>query len=85
MITDRLVKTALRQLDALGYELDRRGITNRVNRHNIAAFLMHQQHHLQGEWESLQTRLERRRGQAQALLRPLSRRLTPSRKPGPPQ
>ncbi len=47
---------ALEGVDSLGFRLDQLGITSRVNRHNIAAFLMAEQKHLEGEWDSIQAR-----------------------------
>ncbi|WP_339800292.1 hypothetical protein [uncultured Marinobacter sp.] len=86
MKTERLTENALRGVDVLGFQLERLGVTDKVNRHNLAAFLMAQQHHLEGEWESLQTRIERARAKADqkltrveqsdsALLAPLASRL----------
>nr|WP_166267093.1 hypothetical protein [Marinobacter caseinilyticus] len=68
MKTQTLVNTALNGLDRLGFMLDQRGITSRVNRHNLAAFIMVEQKHLEGEWESLQVRFERRKSSAEALV-----------------
>lgn len=59
MNTKRLTDTALRGIDHLGFQLERLGVTDKINRHNLAAFLMAEQHHLAGEWDRLQTRLER--------------------------
>lgn len=68
MKTNRLTENALRGVDSLGFQLERLGLTNKVNRHNLAAFFMAEQHHLTGEWESLQTRLERARAKANSQL-----------------
>jgi hypothetical protein len=62
-----LIDTALNGLDRIGYELDRLGITSKVNRHNLAAFVMCEQKHLEGEWDSLQARVGRRRSQIESL------------------
>ena len=40
---------ALSQLDNLGYELQRRGISSQVNRHNLAALAMTKQQQIKGE------------------------------------
>lgn len=61
-----LTETALRGVDQLGYQLERLGVTDKVNRHNIAAFLMVRQQHLAGEWDSLRTRLEKLRRRTRA-------------------
>ncbi|MBD3658239.1 MULTISPECIES: hypothetical protein [Marinobacter] len=85
MNTQKLINTALNGLDALGYRLDQFGITGRLNRHNVAAFIMLEQKHLEGEWDSIQARIDRRRSQldglrhtvedrASAVLGPISER-----------
>ena len=68
MNKDDLTQAALKGVDSLGYQLDKLGITDKVNRHNIAAFMMAEQHHLEGHWDSLQTRMDRYRDQAEDLL-----------------
>lgn len=79
MNTKRMTDTALRGIDHLGFQLERLGITDKVNRHNLAAFLMAEQHHLAGEWDRLQTRLERARARIEhsesPLLGPIRKRL----------
>jgi hypothetical protein len=62
-----LIDTALNGLDRVGYELDRLGITSKVNRHNLAAFMMNEQKHFEGEWDSLQAKVGRRRSQIETL------------------
>ena len=49
MNTQKLLNIALDGIDTLGYRLDQYGITGKVNRHNIAAFLAAEQKHLEGE------------------------------------
>lgn len=68
MNTQKLLNTALNGLDTLGYQLDQLGITGKVNRHNLAAFIMLEQKHLEGEWDSIQARIDRRRSQLEGLL-----------------
>lgn len=63
MNTQKLINIALQGVDNLGYRLDQFGITGKVNRHNIAAFLMAEQKHLEGEWDSIQAKVDRRRSQ----------------------
>lgn len=86
MNTKKLIDTALNGLDSLGYQLDQYGITGKVNRHNLAAFVMNEQKHLEGEWDSIQARIDRRKSQleglvnavesrADSLLRPVLERL----------
>lgn len=67
MNTKKLMNTALNGLDRIGYTLDRYGITSKVNRHNLAAFVMAEQKHLEGEWDSLQVRFECRKSRVEAL------------------
>jgi CBS-domain-containing membrane protein len=64
MNKDKVLQIALGQLDRLGYELYRRGITDQVNRHNLAALALTQQQRLKGEM----TRLELRVGLQKARL-----------------
>ncbi len=49
-LTERL----LHQVDVVGYELSTRNITQKVNRHNLAALMLTSQNRLQGEWARLQ-------------------------------
>lgn len=84
MNTKKLLDTALNGLDYVGFQLDQYGITGKVNRHNLAALLMAEQHHLEGQWDSLQVRIDRRRASLDALLNAVESRtsglLTPLRK-----
>ena len=59
-----LLDFALRQIDNLGYELQRRGITSQVNRHNLAALAMTKQQQIKGEM----TRYELRVGLQRARI-----------------
>lgn len=74
MDTKKLINTALIGLDHLGYRLDQFGITTRVNRHNVAAFLMAEQYHLEGEWDSLQAKIDRRKAEFESLKHALEAR-----------
>jgi hypothetical protein len=67
MNTQKLLNLALGGIDTLGFQLDQLGITGKVNRHNIAAFLMAEQKHLEGEWDSIQARIDRRRSQFEQI------------------
>lgn len=75
MNTKTLINLALEGVDALGFRLDDLGITSKLNRHNLAAFVMLEQKHLEGEWDSLQAKVDRRRVQveqhANSLLGPV--------------
>lgn len=67
MNTKKLLNLALSGIDSLGYRLDQFGITGKVNRHNIAALVMLEQKHLEGEWDSIQARIDLRRSQVEHL------------------
>lgn len=84
MNRQKLQGLALQGVDTLGYQLDRLGITNKLNRHNLAAYLMHEQKQLEGQWDSLQVRFDLQKARfeqlsetveqrANRLLRPLKR------------
>ncbi|GGE62151.1 hypothetical protein GCM10011533_13230 [Streptosporangium jomthongense] len=74
MNTQKLLNLALECVDALGYQLDQMGITGKINRHNIAAFLMAEQKHLEGEWDSIQVRVNLRRMQFERITRQIETR-----------
>ncbi|WP_273205649.1 hypothetical protein [Marinobacter subterrani] len=74
MNTQALLNIALNGVDTLGYRLDQFGITGKVNRHNIAAFLMAEQKHLEGEWDSIQVRVNRRRSQVEKITHQIESR-----------
>ncbi|MBZ2169361.1 MULTISPECIES: hypothetical protein [Marinobacter] len=74
MNTQKLLNLALEGIDNLGYHLDQFGVTGKVNRHNIAAFLAAEQKHLEGEWDSLQAKFGRRRSQVEQLTHGLESR-----------
>lgn len=63
-----LQSLALRGVDALGAKLDDLSVTNRFNRHNIAAFAMAWQWRLQGERDRTDIRFQRYRRLAEPLL-----------------
>ncbi|WP_372964195.1 hypothetical protein [Marinobacter sp.] len=74
MNTQKIVGLVLEGVDSLGFKLDEMGITNKLNRHNIAAFLMAEQKHLEGEWDSLQAKVDRRRSQIEHLTQHVENR-----------
>lgn len=74
MNTKKLLDTALNGLDNLGFQLDQFGITGKVNRHNLAAFVMNEQKHLEGEWDSIQARIDRRKSQIEGLVHTIEER-----------
>lgn len=78
MNTKGLQNLALQGIDALGFMLDKLGVTNRFNRHNIAAFVMLWQWRLQGEKDRADIRLQRFHRRAEPLLQK-ARGLRPKR------
>jgi len=84
MKTDKLVNFALNRLDQVGFQLERFGVTDRVNRHNLAASVMAGRHYLEGEWDSVQARYGRQLSDLEALKENVERRagaiFTPLRK-----
>ncbi|WP_203299387.1 hypothetical protein [Marinobacter sediminum] len=74
MNTQKLLNIALDGIDTLGYRLDQYGITGKVNRHNIAAFLAAEQKHLEGEWDSIQAKVDRRRSQVEHFTQAIESR-----------
>ena len=74
MNTQKLLNIALDGIDTLGYRLDQYGITGKINRHNIAAYLAAEQKHLEGEWDSIQAKVDRRRSQFERLTKGLENR-----------
>lgn len=57
MNTKKLTYTALNGLDRVGYQLESLGITNKVNRHTLAAFLMAEKNRFEGEKDSLNAKV----------------------------
>lgn len=74
MNTQKLLNITLEGIDAVGYRLDNMGITDKLNRHNIAAFLAAEQKHLEGEWDSIQVRLNTRRSQFEQITQQIETR-----------
>ncbi len=81
MKTQQLLDTALNGLDRVGFQLEQYGITDKLNRHNLAAFIMLEQKHLEGEWDSIQARFDRRRSQVEGVLTAIETRTDPLVKP----
>jgi hypothetical protein len=81
MNTKQLLDTALNGLDRIGFQLDQYGVTGKLNRHNVAAFIMLEQKHLEGEWDSLQAKFDRRRSQIEGVLTAIETRTDPLIKP----
>lgn len=78
--SQKLVFRALEGVDALGRRLDQLGLTDQVNRHNLAAFLFAGQKRLEGEWDSLQVRICCRRARLEHLAGMLEHRCAAARK-----
>lgn len=57
MNSKSVIDFALSQLDNLGYELQRRGISSQVNRHNLAALAMTKQQQVKGEMARYELKL----------------------------
>jgi hypothetical protein len=74
MNRQKLQDLALQGVDTLGYQLDRFGITSKVNRHNLAAYLMHGQKQLEGEWDSLQVRFDLQKARFERLSETVEQR-----------
>jgi len=64
MIKERIIKITLSNLDTLGYQLQKHGITDRVNRHNLIALAMTQQDRLEGELIRMELKLESNKAKA---------------------
>lgn len=77
MNTQQLLNSALNGLDRIGFQLDQYGITGKLNRHNLAAFIMLEQKHLEGEWDSIQAKFDRRRSQIDGVLDTIEMRAKP--------
>lgn len=66
MNTKQLTAMALNGLDRVGYQLESLGITSRVNRHTLAAFMMAEKSRFEGEMDSLSARAARYRALAES-------------------
>ena len=78
MNTKKIADLALQQLDNVGYQLRKHGITDKVNRNDIVAFAMAQQNRFKGEMTRLElhvglqkARIEKARNEAEALVNKL--------------
>lgn len=66
MNTEKLTTFALTGLDRVGYQLESFGITDRVNRHTLAALLMAEKNRFEGELDSLHAKTARYRYMAES-------------------
>jgi len=57
MNTKKIVDTALQGLDNVGFRLESMGVTSKVNRHTLIAFVMAEQKRFEGEMDSLNARV----------------------------
>lgn len=64
----KLLDSALTTFDQVGYRLDQYGIASNVNRHQVIAYLMAEQKHLEGELDSLKARIDFRRVQVEHVI-----------------
>ena len=60
-----LVEKALGGLDELGARLESYGVTDKINRHSVLAYIMAEQKHLEGEYESLMAKVDRKKAGVQ--------------------
>ena len=65
MNTEKLTSLALTGLDRVGYQLESFGISDRVNRHSLAALLMTEKIRFEGELDSLNAKTIRYRYMAE--------------------
>ncbi len=75
MNKDTVIELALGQLDKLGYELQKHGITDKVNRHNLVAIAMTQQQRLKGEMTRLELKVGIQKARTQKLRNQVSETL----------
>ena len=82
-----LAELALKQIDTLGYQLEKRGISHRVNRHNLIAMALVKQQKLKGEiaraelhWGLLKTQLKKLRSSTNLLVRHSAAKTAESKK-----
>ena len=57
MNSKQLIDLALNGLDNFGYQLERLGVTSKVNRHTLIAFAMAEQKRFEGEMDSINARV----------------------------
>jgi len=81
MNTEKLTSFALTGLDRVGYQLESFGITDRVNRHTLAALLMAEKIRFEGEMDSLHAKTARYRYLAEKLRKWRSSRHVWQQKP----
>ncbi len=52
-----LINRALESIDYVGFQLEALGLTDKVNRHNVIAFLFAEQKYLEGQLDCLSARV----------------------------
>ena len=67
MNTKQVLNSALHAFDQVGFRLDQYGIVSNVNRHQVIAYLMAEQKHLEGEFDSLIARIDLRKAQVESI------------------
>ena len=68
MKANKWINRALTGLDDIGYQLDAMGVTSKVNRHNVIAYVMAEQKHWEGELDSLIARVDNQRFRVERIL-----------------
>lgn len=68
MNAQKWINRALNGLDDLGFQLDSLGITSKVNRHNVIAYVMAGQKHWEGELDSLVARIDQQRFRVEQIV-----------------
>ncbi|PCJ32369.1 MAG: hypothetical protein COA99_16510 [Moraxellaceae bacterium] len=68
MNTKQIIDLALGQLDDLGFQLQKRGITGAVNRHNIIAIAMTKQERIKAEISRVELKVDIQKVRADRLI-----------------
>lgn len=72
--TKALINRALAGLDYVGFQLEALGITDKVNRHNVIAFVFAEQKNLEGQLDSLNARIGAQKVRIERLRQTAERR-----------
>ena len=73
--TQKLVNRALEGLDYVGFQLEELGVTDKVNRHNVIAFIFAEQKYLEGQLESITARVGTQKARIERLKNEAERRI----------
>ena len=74
-IANRVLESALSQLDKLGYELAKLGVTDQVNRHTAIGLAMSQKLKVEGQLESAKIRYTLAKSEVNALTNKIDEKL----------